>query len=114
MSSFGITNLKARYTYSYFSREELYLERPEPIVLTAVLPDSANTHLQAYTRQIVDEINGKKIHTLQDIHDALNGDHIEKGQEKFHVIRLLGEGRPLVLERSKANELGCQEYNDGE
>lgn len=102
MGSFGIANLKARYVYSYFSREELYLERPEPIVLTAVLPDSVNTHLQPYTKQIVDEINGKKILTLQDVYDALNGDSQEEGQADFHVIRLLGEGRPLVIERSKA------------
>ncbi len=102
MSSFGIGNLKARYVYSYFSREELYIERPEPVILTAVLPDSVNTHLQPYTKQIVDEVNGKKIHTLQDVHDALNGDAHEEGQENYHVIRLLGEGRPLVMERAKA------------
>ena len=102
MASFSINDLKARYIYGYFSREELYLDRPEPIVLTAVLPDSVNTHLQPYTKQIVDEINGKKILTLQDVHDALNGDAQEEGQEDYHVIRLLGEGRPLVMERSKA------------
>ncbi len=102
MGSFGIGNLKARYIYSYFSREELYIERPEPIVLTAILPDSVNTHLQPYTKQIVDEVNGKKILTLQDVYDALNGDHHEEGQKDFHVIRLLGEGRPLVMERAKA------------
>ncbi|MFK5924050.1 MAG: trypsin-like peptidase domain-containing protein [Verrucomicrobiota bacterium] len=102
MGSFGIGNLKARYVYSYFSREELYIERPEPVILTAVLPDSVNTHLQAYTKQLVDTVNGKKILTLQDVHDALNSDAHEKGQENYHVIRLLGEGRPLVMERSKA------------
>lgn len=104
MGSFGISNLKARYIYSYFSRDELYLERPEPIVLTAVLPDSVNTHLQAYTKQIIDTINGQKILTLQDVYNALNSDVHEEGQKEYHVIRLLGEGRPLVMERSKAKD----------
>ena len=42
----------------------------------------------------------------QDVHDALNGDIHEEGQKDYHVIRLLGEGRPLVMERSKAKTAG--------
>ncbi len=116
MAAFKINNLKARYIYGYFSRDELYLERPEPVVLTAVLPDSVNTLLQPYTNQIVDEVNGEKILTLQDVYDALNSDSHEEGQENYHVIRLLGEGRPLVMERAKAkaaHQRIMNQYNVG-
>lgn len=116
MASFKIDDLKARYIYGYFSRDELYLERPEPVVLTAVLPDSVNTLLQPYTNQIVDMVNGKKILTLQDVYDALNSDTHEEGQENYHVIRLLGEGRPLVMERAKAkaaHQRIMDQYNVG-
>jgi tRNA U54 and U55 pseudouridine synthase Pus10 len=74
------------------------------VILTEVLPDSSNTHLQPFVQQIVDSINGKKIRLLQDVYDALNGDSAEEGREDYHVVRLLGEGRPLVLKRDTAEE----------
>ena len=104
MAAHNIDDLSVRYFFSYFASEELYRERPEVIVLTAVLPDSANTHLEAYTQKVVDSINGKKIRTLQDVFDALHGDFAEEGYKDFHVIRCLGEGRPLVMERATAKE----------
>ncbi len=104
MAAHSIKDLQVRYFYSYFSSEALYEERPQVIVLTAVLPDSANTHLQPYVHKVVDTINGKKIRVLQDVWDALHGDFAEEGHEDFHVIRCLGEGRPLVMERATARE----------
>jgi len=99
-----IADLQTRYFFSYYSSEALYREHPQVIVLTAVLPDSANTHIQPYVNKIIDTINGKKIRLLQDVHDALHGDFSEEGHEDFHVIRLLGEGRPLVMERATARD----------
>ena len=104
MAAHGIDDLQVRYHYSYFGSEEMYRERPEIIVLTAILPDSANTHIQPYVKKVVDTINGKKIRMLQDVYDALHGEFAEEGHEGFHVIRCLGEGRPLVLERSTAEQ----------
>ena len=104
MSSHSITNLRSRYHFNYFSQDEIYRERPQIVILTEVLPDSSNTHLQPFVQQIVDSINGKKIRLLQDVYDALNGDSAEEGREDYHVIRLLGEGRPLVLKRDTAEE----------
>lgn len=102
MAAHNITDLKTRYFYSFFGQEEIYRERPQVIVLTEVLPDSTNTHLQDFVHRVVDSINGKKITLLQDIHDALYGDFHEEGHEEFHVIRLEGETRPLVLQRREA------------
>jgi len=104
MSSHSVTNLRTRYHFNYFSQDEIYKERPQVILLTEVLPDSSNTHLQPFVQQIVDTINGKKIRLLQDVYDALHGDEAEEGHEEFHVIRLLGEGRPLVLKRDSTEE----------
>lgn len=104
MGSHSITNLRTRYHFNYFSQDEIYKERPQVVILTEVLPDSSNTHLQPFVQQIVDTINGKKIRLLQDVYDALHSDVAEEGHEEFHVIRLLGEGRPLVLKRDSAEE----------
>ncbi len=104
MGSHSITNLRTRYHFNYFSQDEIYKERPQVVILTEVLPDSSNTHLQPFVQQIVDTINGKKIRLLQDVYDALHSDAAEEGHEEYHVIRLLGEGRPLVLKRDSAEE----------
>ena len=101
MSSHGIKDLGVRYHYSYFSQDEIYRDRPQPIVLTAVLPDSVNTHIKPYVHKIIDTINGKKIRLIQDVHDALHGDFSEEGKEDFHVVRCIGEGRPLVLKAGR-------------
>lgn len=104
MASHKIGNLHARYHYTYFSSDEIYRDKPQVIVLTAVLPDSVNTHLKPYVHQVVEEINGKKIRVLQDVYEAFYGDFSEEGREDFHVIRCVGEGRPLVLKRDRARE----------
>jgi hypothetical protein len=116
MAAHEITNIRTRYHYGYYSQDEIYRERPQVIVLTEVLPDSTNTHLQPFVHQVIDSINGKKIHLLQDVYDALHGDFAEEGHEEFHVIRLLGEGRPLVLKRDEAavaHDRIMAEYNVG-
>lgn len=114
MAAHGINDLQVRYFYNYFGSDELYKERPEVVVLTAVLPDEANTYLKPYTEKVIDSINGKKIHTLQDVADAFKDDVAEEGKEDFHVIRALGEGRPLVIERAIAQDAHLrimQKYN---
>lgn len=116
MAAHAIQDLQTRYHYTYFSQDEIYRERPQIIVLTEVLPDSTNTHLRAYVDKVVDSINGKKIRMLQDVHDALHGDHAEVGYEEFHIVRLVGEGRPLVLKRKEsaiAHERIMAKYNVG-
>jgi hypothetical protein len=57
------------------------------------------------------EINGKKIRSLKDVHEALQNPAPEGG---FHVIRFLGEGRPMVIEASRvaaANQRVTEKYN---
>ncbi len=102
MGAHNITDLRTRYYYGFYGEHEIYRERPQVIVLTEVLPDATNTHIQAFKHLVVDSINGKKITLLQDVYDAFHGDFHEEGREDFHVVRLVGENRPLVMKRKDA------------
>ena len=97
MASFNLNDDAIRYHFTYYSQKELFKERPEIVVLTQVLPDAVNTYIERYTGKIVDEINGEKIKDMKDVPAAL-----AKDAGGFTVIRLLGEGRPIVLEKAKA------------
>ncbi|MEM7697670.1 MAG: trypsin-like peptidase domain-containing protein [Verrucomicrobiota bacterium] len=116
MAAHSISDLQTRYLFTYFSDDEVYRERPQIIVLTEVLPDASNTHLRDFTHQVVDSVNGVRIRVLQDLYDAIHGDAAEEGYEDFHVIRLLNEGRPLVLKRKEsaiAHQRIMEQYNVG-
>jgi S1-C subfamily serine protease len=102
MAAHNVTDLRTRYFYGFFGDHEIYRERPQVVVLTEVLPDATNTHLQPFKHLVVDSVNGRKIRLLQDVHDAFRSGEHEEGREDFHVIRLVGENRPLVLERKEA------------
>ena len=94
MEAFQVDDLRVRYNYNFFITDELYKERPEMVVLSAILPDPINTYLGDLRNGIVDEINGAKIKSLNDMADAL------AKPAEFYVIKLAGEGRPIVLERA--------------
>jgi hypothetical protein len=64
-------------------------------VLSNILPDPSNTYLSPYRGAIVDEVNGKKIRTLDELAKAF-----AEGPERL-VIRMIGDGPPLVLDRNK-------------
>jgi len=101
LAAHGITNLQVRYLYNYFSSKEIYKEKPQIVVVTDILPDEINTHLKRYQHKVVEEVNGKPVRTLRDVHQALLE---EEPEGDFHVIKLMGEGRPLVLEKQRAKE----------
>jgi len=96
MDSHQINDSTASYIFDNFLTEKLYVERPEPVILTSILADEVNTHLSPYAHSVVDEINGMKIRTLKDVREALSK------EERFVVIKLLEKGRPLVLRRDLA------------
>ena len=96
MAAHGMKNLQVRYHFDSYVSADIYKDRPEVIVLTSILPDSINSYFSNFKHSIVDEVNGVKVKTLKDVHDALakdNGDYI--------IISLLGNGRPIVIERAK-------------
>lgn len=83
---------RLQYFFKNFASDHLYRQHPEVIVMSDVLRDPVNTYARPFTDNIVSKINGKDIRTLQDVSAAFGE------QREFHVVELLGEGRPIVLE----------------
>ncbi|MEP6955370.1 MAG: trypsin-like peptidase domain-containing protein [Chthoniobacterales bacterium] len=86
-------DLRLRHFFDYFVTEQIYLEHPEVVVLTNILPDPINSYLSPYRAGIVDEINGQKIRTLDDLAKAF-----AETPDKF-IVQMVGDGPPLVLDR---------------
>ena len=91
---------RLRYFFDCYVTDHLYREHPEVVVLSEVLKDPVNTYVAPFKGGIVSKINGQPIRSLQDVASACE----QPGE--FHVIELLGEGRPIILERSALAEAG--------
>ena len=93
----GGADLRLKQKYTMFATDQVYRETPEPVILSAVLPDPTNVYLRGLAGQIVREINGKKIRALTDVEAALraNGERV--------VIRFEGDSRPAVLRRAEVD-----------
>jgi S1-C subfamily serine protease len=108
IQAYRTVDLRIRHFFDYYVLDQLYLQHPDVIILTNILPDPINTYLAPYRGSIVAEVNGKKIRTLDDLAQALAnpGDRL--------VIKMIGEGPPLVLdpkEISAARERIKTRYN---
>jgi S1-C subfamily serine protease len=90
-------DLRLRHYFDYYVAEQIYLEHPELIVLTNILPDPINTYHSPYRGGIVNTVNDVKIKTLDDLAQAL-----AEPAERF-VIRMIGDGPPLVIDRAEAD-----------
>ena len=109
MDSNGIEDLRIRYLYESFLADEIYVDRPEIIVLSTILPDEINAYFGGFRESVVDEVNGKKIKSLNDLASAF----ADKKADQF-VIKVLGTGLPIVLERKDveaARQRIMQRYN---
>ncbi len=107
----GLNTLEIRYAFSNYSSDQIYKERPEVIILTSILPDSINSQVGGFAKSIVDEINGKKIRTLQDVYDALN---VTDDEREFVTIKCVGQSRPIVFETARvgaAQKRIIEKYN---
>src|SRR5437868_8006863 len=92
LEAYQPTDLRLRHFFDFYVIDQLYLEHPDVIVLTNILPDPINTYLAPYRGGIVDSINGKKIHTLEQLTKVL-----AEPADRF-VIDMIGDGPPLVLD----------------
>jgi PDZ domain len=95
LEAYRSADLRVRHFFEYFVLDQLYLQHPDVIVLSNILPDPINTYLAPYRGGIVDEVNGKKIRTLDELANAL-----AESPERL-VIRMIGDGPPLVLDRKQ-------------
>ena len=87
-----------RYYYTQFLGKELYLKHPEVVVISKVLPDPINTYQKRFVNTIVEEINGVKIKSLEDVAKAF------KKPDEFYVITVVGDPQPLVMEAKAVAE----------
>jgi S1-C subfamily serine protease len=81
-----------RYYYTQFLGAELYLQHPEVVVISKVLPDPINAYQDRFINTIIDTINGTKVRTLEDVAAAFDK------PDSFFVLRVVGDPQPLVLE----------------
>ena len=91
-----VKDIHILYHYSRFLDDEIYLERPEIVVLSKILPDPINAYLSGSVKSIVYKINDKVVKTLEDVSAAF------KEPNDYYVIQLFGKGRPIVIERKAA------------
>ena len=89
----------ANHMFDNYLTDKVYVERPEPVILTTVLTDEVNTYLAPYAHSVVDTVNGVKIRSLKDMRAALTK---EDANKDYIVIKLIEKGRPLVLKRELA------------
>ncbi|MGB8340590.1 MAG: serine protease, partial [Chthoniobacterales bacterium] len=98
LEAYRISDLRVRHFFDFFVSDQIYLQHPEVVILTDILPDPINTYLMPYRDNIVDEINGKKIGTLTDLAQAF-----EQPADRF-VVKMVGDGPPLVLDPKQVEE----------
>jgi hypothetical protein len=94
LGSVQFQNPRLSYLFEAFVPRELYKDHPEVIVLSAILADPTNTYFSEFKDGVLEEINGTPVRTLADVAAAFG----KPGE--FHVLKFMGNGRPLVLERS--------------
>jgi S1-C subfamily serine protease len=97
MMAHKLKNIEVRRIFKQYVSHELHKELPEVIILTTVLTDAINSHVGGFAGSVVEEINGVKIVRLEDVLGALEKDP----DQAYTVVKLLGQGRPIVLDRTK-------------
>jgi S1-C subfamily serine protease len=108
MGAYQFQNPRVDYFFETFLTKEIYEEHPELVVISSILPDPLNTYLSEFSQGIVDKINDQPMKTLKDVAAAF------AKPSEFYVVKFIGAGRPLVLERAAveaARERIVKRYN---
>lgn len=87
------SNQRLNYSFDFFVEDEIYRDRKELVVLSNILPDPVNAHTGDFRYSLINEINGRRIQTLQDVAQAF------AKPEEYYVIKTADVGPPIVLER---------------
>jgi PDZ domain len=72
---------RAPFRLTYYTPDEATKEQPSVVVLSQVLPDPYNIGYQDQRYQVVEKVNGRRVHNLAELRDALKS---PEGQ--FQVI----------------------------
>lgn len=91
-------NLRLNFLFNSYLPDAQYKKFPQLITLSNILPDPINTYAGDFRFGILESINGEPVPDLAAVKKAL-----DSGGD-FSVIRFVGEGRPLVLEKKAVEE----------
>jgi S1-C subfamily serine protease len=86
-----------RYLYAHSMTLNEDRQRREYVVLSAIMSDEINSYADPFKSQVLDSINGVKIHGLDDVQKAF-----EQTTEKFYEITFMGNNRILPIDAEKA------------
>lgn len=91
---------RAPFRLRYFVGEEATPEQPAVVILSQVLPDPYNIGYQDLRYLVLQEVNGRRVHTLAQLQEALR--HPEG---EFHVLEFLANDsfRRVVLAAAGAD-----------
>ncbi|MEO6742134.1 MAG: trypsin-like peptidase domain-containing protein [Chthoniobacteraceae bacterium] len=92
--TYQFVNPRVFHYFAHFIDEEMYKERDEVVILTALLPDPINTYLDEFREGVVKNVNGAAVRSLKELAAAF-----AKPADEY-VLEFEGAGRPLVLLRA--------------
>ena len=94
----NVANLEMVYELYYRKNEKPESARKEPVVLAATLAHPVNADIRLASRAMIDEINGKRIESLEDIIAAF-----KNNGKSQHLIEF-GSGTIESLDTEKSNQ----------
>jgi hypothetical protein len=68
--------------------------RIEYVVVSEILPDEINTYSNSFISQVVDSVNGVKVHCLKDVITELQ----KEPAGGCHEFRFWGSDTPMILD----------------
>ena len=98
----SVANLELVYELYYQRNEKPEKVRPEPVVLAATMAHPVNADLRMANRAMIDEINGRRIESLEDVIAAFNDNANEQ-----HIIRF-SSGTVECLNKDGADNANAQ------
>ncbi len=88
-----------RYLFAHSIQLNKDPDRKEYVVLSAIMPDEVNSYAQDFKNQVVESINGRQIHSLEDVYDAF-----KQATGGFHKIEFAGNTRILPIDAVVARQ----------
>ena len=86
-----------KYLYNHSEELNTDRERQEYVVLSAIMPDEVNAYARAFTHQVVETVNDRKIRCLADIQAEF-----KRSTEGYLEIKFMGLDQPLLIDAALA------------
>jgi len=88
-----------RYLFAHSIQLNKDRLRKEYVVLSAIMPDEVNSYAQDFKNQVVESIDGQKIHSLEDVYNAF-----KQKTDGFYKIEFAGNNRILPIDTAVAQQ----------